>query len=80
MSDFFKNAFNDMKEGAKAQHEVDKANFQACKAEAKADFQEKKAMRSIEKQKAERQAELDEQLAEAKKRIEAANARLDSLK
>ncbi|MBE6348871.1 MAG: hypothetical protein E7064_08035, partial [Spirochaetaceae bacterium] len=33
---FFKNAFSDMKESAKAQHEVDKANFEAVKAESKA--------------------------------------------
>ena len=30
---FLKKAFNDMKESAKAQHEVDKANFEAVKAE-----------------------------------------------
>ena len=29
-----------MKESAKAQHEVDKANFEAVKAEAKASFEE----------------------------------------
>lgn len=32
MGEFFKKAFNDMKESAKAQHEVDKANFEAAKA------------------------------------------------
>lgn len=31
---FFKDAFSDMKESAKEQHEVDKANFAAAKAEA----------------------------------------------
>lgn len=36
MADFFKKAFHDMKESAKAQHEVDKANFAAVKAESKA--------------------------------------------
>ena len=39
---FFKKAFSDMKASAKAQHEVDKANFQAEKAEAKANFEENK--------------------------------------
>ena len=29
---FFKKAFSDMKESAKAQHEVDKAEFKAAKA------------------------------------------------
>ena len=31
---FFKKAFREMGESAKAQHEVDKANFAAAKAEA----------------------------------------------
>jgi len=35
MKEFFKKAFQDMKESAKAQHEVDKANFNAVKAELK---------------------------------------------
>ena len=35
---FFKGAFADMKESAKAQHEVDKANLAAVKAESKANF------------------------------------------
>lgn len=39
---FFKDAFCDMKESAKAQHEVDKAEFQAVKAESKANFEENK--------------------------------------
>ena len=33
---FFKNAFADMKANAKAQHEVDKAHWNAAKAEAQA--------------------------------------------
>ena len=35
LKDFFRNAFKDMKESAKSQHEVDKANFNAVKAETK---------------------------------------------
>lgn len=38
MTEFFKGAFEDMKESAKAQHEVDKASFAAAQkrtAEAK---------------------------------------------
>jgi hypothetical protein len=41
---FFKNAFADMKESTKAQHEVDKANWNAAKAESKAQWEEAKAM------------------------------------
>lgn len=37
---FLKKAFQDMKESAKAQHEVDKANFEAVKAESRANFEE----------------------------------------
>lgn len=39
VKDFFKGAFEDMKESAKAQHEVDKANFAAAKAESKAQWE-----------------------------------------
>lgn len=37
---FFKKAFSDMKESAKAQHELDIAEFNAAKAEARANFKE----------------------------------------
>ncbi len=40
VTEFFKSAFDDMKESAKAQHEVDKANFAAAKAESKAQWEE----------------------------------------
>ena len=43
VKEFFKNAFADMKEIAKQQHEVDKANFEAAKAESKATFEENRA-------------------------------------
>ena len=42
IKDFFKKAFGDMKESTKAQHEVDKANFAAVKAESKAVWEEAK--------------------------------------
>lgn len=40
IKNFFKNAFSDMKQSAKDQHEVDKATFQAVKAESRANFEE----------------------------------------
>ena len=55
-----------MKESAKAQHEVDKANFAAVKAESKANFEEAKAMSNPERYKAKMQEERDEKIAEAK--------------
>ena len=39
MGEFFKKAFQDMKESARAQHEVDKAQFAAVKAESKAQWE-----------------------------------------
>ncbi len=80
MSEFFKNAFKDMKESAKAQHEVDKANLAAVKAESKAQWEEAKAMGKPETFKAMMQAERDEQIAAAKKRTEEAQKRIDNLK
>ena len=50
--EFFKKAFRDMKESAKAQHEVDKANFAAAKAEAKANFEENRFHNTFAKAKA----------------------------
>ena len=37
---FFQQAFDDMKKNAKAQHELDKAQLEAVKAESKANFEE----------------------------------------
>ena len=51
IAQFFKNAFADMKESAKAQHEVDKANFEAVKAESKANFEENRFHNSFERAK-----------------------------
>ena len=80
MSEFFKKAFADMKESARAQHEVDKANFAAAKAESRAQWEEAKAMRNPELRKAMMQAERDEQIAAAKARTAAAQSRIDALK
>jgi len=44
---FFANTFSDMKESAKAQHELDKANFEAVKAESKANFEENRFHNSL---------------------------------
>ena len=40
--EFFAKAFNDMKESAVKQHEIDKENFEAVKADSKARFEEAK--------------------------------------
>ena len=75
---FFKKAFADMKESTKAQHEVDKANFAAAKAEAKANWEEAKM--SPSQRQAMMQEERDAQIAEANERKAAADARIDAAK
>ena len=60
MGEFFKNAFKDMKESAKAQHEVDKANFAAAKAEAKANFEENRGRNTYAKAKADAKKSWDD--------------------
>lgn len=80
MAGFLKKALNDMRESAKAQHEVDKANFAAVKAESRANWEEAKAMGDPAKHKAMMQAERDEQIADAKKRQAEAAARIDAAK
>lgn len=74
MGEFLKKAFADMKESAKAQHEVDKANFAAVKAESKAQWEEAKMSPKVRQEKM--QKEREEQIALANKRIEEANARI----
>ena len=73
---FFKKAFGDMKESTKAQHEVDKANFAAAKAESKANFTEAKMSPSKRQEKM--RAERDAQIAEANERKAATEARIDA--
>ena len=49
---FLKKAFKDMAQSAKEQHAVDKANFQAAKAEAKANFEENRGTNTFRRAKA----------------------------
>ena len=48
---FLKKAFKDMRESARIQHQVDKANFAAAKAEAKANFEENRGSNTWKKAK-----------------------------
>ena len=57
---FFQKAFNDMKESTKAQHEVDKAEFAAAKAEAKANFEENRGRNTYAKAKADAKKNWDD--------------------
>jgi len=53
--DFLAKAFSDIKESAIAQHEVDKANFEAAKAESKASFEEHRGHNTFSKVKSDAQ-------------------------
>ena len=83
---FFKKAFGDMKASAKAQHEVDKAELAAAKAEAKANFEENRGHNTYARAKADAKKTWDEarmspseraekMQAEREARIAAANER-----
>ena len=75
---FFKKALCDMKASTKAQHEVDKANFAAAKAEAKANWEEAKM--SPSQRQAKMQEEREAQIAAANERRAAADARTQAAK
>ena len=77
---FFKQAFRDMKESAKRQRKIDKANFKAQKMETKAFYQEQKAKRNPEVRKMVQEQEYQKKIAEAKARQEAAQKRIDDAK
>lgn len=78
MGNFLKKAFADMKESAKAQHEVDKAQLEAVKAESRAQWEEAK-MTPAGRQ-ALMQDARDKQIKEANERTAAAQARIDLAK
>ncbi len=78
MFKFFKKAFGDMKQSTKEQHEVDKANFAAAKAEAKANWEEAKM--SPAQRQATMQKEREAQIAEANARKQAAEERIAAAK
>lgn len=73
MADF--HPFRDMAESAKAQHEVDKANLEAAKTQAKASWEEAKM--SPKGRQTLMQQKRDEQIAEAKARTAEAQERID---
>lgn len=60
MGNFFKKAFQDMKDSAKAQHEVTKAEFEAVKAESKANFEENRGRNTFAKAKADAKKSWDD--------------------
>ena len=88
---FFKKAFKDMGDSAKAQHEVDKANLNAVKAESRANFEENRGKNTFKKAKEDAKNNWnnarmsnDEKIQHVKeeqqKKIEEANARYEAIK
>lgn len=84
---FLKKAFREMGESAKAQHEVDKANLKAVKAESKANFEENRGANTLKKAKTQAKQSWDDAhmspaertaktRAEQEKQIEQANERI----
>lgn len=69
-----------MKKSAKAQHEVDKANLAATKAESRAQWEEAKAMGDPARRDEVFQAQRDKQIAEANERKAAAEVRINAVK
>ena len=81
---FFKKAFSDMKKSAKAQHEVDKAEFEAVKAESRANFEENRGRNTYAKAKADAKRNWDDAhmtpIERAVKEQEARDARVAEAK
>ena len=77
---FFKQAFRDMRESAKQQREIDRANFKAQKMETKAFYEEQKALSNPKARKAMQKEEYRKQMADAKARQEAAEERINRAK
>ena len=80
LKNFFKKAFTDMKQSAKEQHKVDRANFAAAKAESKAQWEEAKAMGNPETMKKIQKEQRNAQIREANERMAAARKRIDDAK
>ncbi len=77
---FFKKAFKDIKNSAKDQLEVDKAQFKAIKEESTAKFIESTAMRNSNKRKSIMKKRRDMQIADANERILVAINYIETLK
>lgn len=77
---FFKRAFRDMRESARLQHKIDKANFEATKLESKAFYQEQKRKSNPTVRTAAERERMERELEAANQRKAEAQAKLDSIK
>lgn len=77
---FMKRAFRDMKESAKLQRQIDKANFKAVKLETKAFYEEQKRLSRPSVRTAAERERMQRELETANRRVDEAQAKVDSVK
>lgn len=77
---FMKRAFRDMKESAKLQSQIDKANFKAVKLETKAFYEEQKRLSKPSVRTAAERERMQRELEAANRRVEEAQAKVDNVK
>ena len=77
---FMKRAFRDMKESAKLQRQIDRANFRAVKLETKAFYEEQKRLSKPSVRTAAERERMQRELEAANRRVEEAQAKVDNVK
>ncbi|MBQ5693612.1 MAG: hypothetical protein IIV72_09175 [Alistipes sp.] len=77
---FIRRAFRDMKESAKLQRQIDKANFRAVRLETKAFYEEQKRLSKPSVRTAAEIDRMQRELEVANKRAKEAQAKIDNVK
>ena len=77
---FMKSAFRDMKESAKLQRQIDKANFRAVKLETKAFYEEQKRLSKPSVRTSAEKERMLRELEAANKRVQEAQVKVDNAK
>lgn len=77
---FVKRAFRDMKESAKLQRQIDKANFRAVKLETKAFYEEQKRLSKPSVRTSAEKERMLRELEAANKRVQEAQVKVDNAK
>lgn len=77
---FMKRAFRDMKESARLQRQIDKANFKAQRLETKAFYEEQKRLSKPSARTAAEKERMQKELEVANQRVEAAQAKVNAAK
>ena len=75
---FMKRAFRDMKESARLQRQIDKANFQAVKLETKAFYEEQKRLSKPSVRTAAERERMQRELEAANKIVEEAQVKVNN--